>query len=125
MMLSYLVLVTHFVIIAFNVVGLILIPLGAHYGWSFVSRRGWRLIHALSWAVVALQALAGRACFLTDLQFQLAGGEGDTDPLIARIVNAVIYWPIPLWMFAVIYAAIFAIVLALLWIVPIRPVSGR
>jgi hypothetical protein len=121
MMLSHLVLAIHFAIIAFNVLGLIAIPLGAHFAWSFVRERLWRMLHVLSWAVVTLQALAGRACFLTDWQHELAGGEGNPDPLIARLVNAAIYWRLPLWLFAVLYAAIFAIVLALFWIVPTRP----
>jgi hypothetical protein len=43
--------------------------------------------------------------------------------MIARMVNAIIYWPLPLWVFTIIYAAIFAIVLAFSWIVPIRPAS--
>jgi hypothetical protein len=123
MTLSHLVLAIHFVIITFNVVGLIVIPLGGLFGWSFVRERLWRILHIASWGVVALQAVAGRACFLTDWQFELAGGEGNPDPLIARIVNAAIYWPLPLWVFTIMYAAIFAIVLALFWIIPIRPAS--
>jgi hypothetical protein len=123
MTLSHLVLAIHVAVIAFNLLGLIAIPLGAYFGWPFVRARTWRVLHALSWAVVALQALAGRACFLTDWQDALAGGEGNPDPLVARLVNAAIYWPLPLWVFAVLYAAIFAIVLALFWIVPTRPIN--
>jgi hypothetical protein len=115
---AHLVLAIHVAIIAFNVVGLVAIPLGARFGWSFVRALTWRMLHVLSWGVVALQAAAGRACFLTDWQYELAGGQGDPDPLIARLANAVIYWPLPLWVFAVLYAAAFAFVLTLLWVVP-------
>lgn len=123
MALSHLVLAIHFAIIGFNVLGLIAIPVGGFLRWSFVRVRTWRILHVLSWGIVALQAAAGRACFLTDWQYDLAGGEGHAEPLIARLVNAVIYWPLPLWVFAVLYALVFAIVLALFWIVPIRPVA--
>lgn len=123
MTLSYLILAIHFAIIAFNVVGLIAIPLGALFGWPFVRERTWRILHVLSWGVVALQAAAGRACFLTDWQYELAGGEENPAPLIARWVNAVIYWPLPLWVFAMLYAAIFATVLVLFWAVPTRQIS--
>jgi hypothetical protein len=123
MTLAHSVLAIHFAIIIFNVVGLIVIPLGGLLGWPFVRERIWRILHLVSWGAVALQAVAGRACFLTDWQHELAGGEGNAAPLIARIVNAVIYWPLPLWVFAIIYAAIFALVLGLFWIVPIRPAS--
>ena len=120
---SDLVLAIHFAVIAFNVVGLIAIPLGAAFGWRFVRAPTWRVLHALSWGIVALQAVAGRACFLTDWQYDLAGGEGNASPLVARLINAVIYWPLPLWVFAICYAAIFAIVLALFWIIPTRRIS--
>lgn len=123
MTLSHLVLAIHFGLIIFNVVGLIVIPLGGLFGWSFVRERIWRILHLVSWGAVALQAVAGRACFLSDWQYELAGGKGDADPLIARIVNAVIYWPMPLWVFTMIYAAIFALVLGLFRIVPVRPTS--
>lgn len=124
MTLSHLVLGIHFTIIAFNVIGLIVIPLGALLSWSFVRAPFWRMLHLLSWGVVALQALAGRACFLTDWQHELAGSQGNPDPLIARMVNAIIYWPLPLWVFAMLYAVVFAFVLALLWLVPVRPIGG-
>jgi len=118
--LSYLVLAIHFAVITFNVAGLIAIPLGARLGWAFVRAPLWRIVHLISWAVVAAQAAAGRACFLTDWQFDLAGGEGDPEPVVARLVNDLIYWPLPLWAFTALYAVTFALVIALFWIVPIR-----
>lgn len=125
MTLAHLVLAIHVAIIAFNLVGLVAIPLGARFDWSFVRALTWRMLHVLSWGVVALQAAAGRACFLTDWQFELVGGQGNPDPLIARWANAVIYWPLPLWVFAVLYAAAFAFVLALLWAVPPAQQAGK
>ena len=118
MMLAHLVLAIHLAIVAFNVAGLVVIPLGAWLGWTFVRWRAWRVLHVVSWAAVALQAATGRACFLTDWQYALSSGEGSSEPMIVRWVNAVIYWPLPLWVFALIYMAAFAWVLALLWIVP-------
>jgi hypothetical protein len=37
-----------------------------------------------------------------------------------RWVNALVFWPLPLWVFSAIYLAIFAYALALLWWVPLR-----
>jgi len=118
MLLAHLVLAIHIAVIVFNVAGLVVIPLGGRLNWSFVRVPMWRVLHVASWAVVALQAATGRACFLTDWQFALAGGQGNPEPMIARLVNAAIYWPLPLWVFAVLYAFAFVWVLALLWIVP-------
>lgn len=109
----------HLVVIAFNVMGLIAIPLGAALDWRWVRIRWWRALHIASWAVVALQAAIGRACFLTIWQDQLTG-EAAQPPLVARWINRAIYWPLPIWAFAVIYLVLFGAVIALWWAVPPR-----
>lgn len=113
------VLAFHFAIIVFNVAGLVLIPLGAWRRWRWVHGFGWRLLHLLSLAVVALQALAGRACFLTIWQAQLGGGT-HSQPMIAGWINRLIYWPLPLWLFAVLYVLVWLYALLLWWWVPPR-----
>ena len=115
--LGQLVLAVHILVIAFNVAGLLLIPVGAARGWRLVRWRWLRLAHLASLAVVAAQAALGRACFLTDWQGALTGG-GDQDPLIMRWVNSVIFWPLPMWVFTALYVAVFAYVVALWWWVP-------
>lgn len=115
--LGQLVLAIHIGVIAFNVAGLVVIPLGARLQWRFVRLRWLRLAHLGALAVVAAQAVAGRACFLTDWQAALTGG-GAHDPLIMRWVNSVIYWPLPMWAFTAIYVAVLAYVVALWWWVP-------
>ena len=73
-----LVLALHLAIIAFNVFGLVAVPVGALAGWRFVRVRWWRLLHLVSLAAVALQALLGRACFLTLWQGELEGARSET-----------------------------------------------
>lgn len=113
------ILVVHLAVIVFNVAGLIAIPLGAALGWRWVRVRWWRLLHIASWTVVELQAVLGRACFLTLWQDELTGA-GAQPPLIERWVNGLIYWPLPIWVFAAIYLVLFAAVVALWWLVPTR-----
>ena len=96
---------------------------------AFVRVRWWRGLHLASMAMVAVQALAGRACFLTVWQDDLSGASGRA-PLIMRVVNGRIYWPLPILAFTVAYAAVFVYVLALWKLVPPggsnrRPSSGR
>jgi len=124
--LGQLVLAIHLVVIAFNVAGLVVIPLGAKLGWSFVRWRWLRLLHLASWLVVAVQAVLGRACFLTDWQAALTG-QGAHDPMIMRWVNSLVYWPLPTWSFAAMYVALLAYVIALWRLVPVspRPSSAR
>jgi hypothetical protein len=119
MALADLILAVHLAVIAFNLFGLVVIPLGAWRGWGFVREPVWRLLHLASLSVVALQALAGRACFLTMWEDALTGAR-DGEPLIMRWVNRAIYWPLPFWAFEALYVAVFAYTLALLWLVPPR-----
>ena len=118
MILAALILAVHLGIIAFNLFGLVAIPLGAWRGWRFVREPSWRMLHVASLAVVALQAMAGRACLLTVWQDELTGSPPGTAPLIMHWINAVLFWPLPLWVFGIIYIAIFAFVVLLLWLVP-------
>jgi hypothetical protein len=119
-MLALVVLAVHAAIILFNIFGLVAIPLGRWRHWRFVHAPVWRILHLLSLGVVAIQAALGRACFLTIWQDALTDGSLESQPLIARTVDALIYWPIPIWVFAVGYLLIFAYALALLWLVPLR-----
>ena len=113
------VLALHLLVIAFNLRGLAVIVIGAWRGWRWIAIPWWRLLHLASWAVVALQAVLGRACFLTLWQDRLEGARGQA-PLVARWVNALIYWPLPLWVFTLLYLAAFGWVVALFWIAPVR-----
>jgi hypothetical protein len=115
------VLAVHLAVIAFNVFGLVAIPLGGWLGWDWVRVRWWRWLHLASMAVVAVQAAAGQACFLTLWQARLSGAGGVPEPLIMGLVNRLIFWPLPLWAFAVFYVGLLVYVLALLKLVPPRP----
>lgn len=120
------VLALHFAIIVFNVAGCVLIPIGAWLGWRWVRGLWWRLAHLLSLAVVAAQAMLGRACFLTVLQGDLSGN-AHMQPLIEGWINRLIYWSLPLWVFAAAYVAVFVYVIALwIWVRPSRskPIAG-
>ena len=120
-MAAIIVLALHLAIIAFNVAGCVLIPLGAWRGWRWVRGLWWRLAHLLSLAVVAIQAMLGRACFLTIWQGELSGS-AHVQPMIEKWMNGLIYWPLPLWVFAAAYVAVFAYVIALwIWVRPRGP----
>jgi hypothetical protein len=113
------ILALHVAIIAFNLFGLIAIPLGAWRCWRFVRIRWWRVLHVAVLAIVAIQALFGRACFLTIWQDALAGNAASA-PFIMRWINRLIYWPLPIWFFAGLYIAVFAYTVALWFLVPPR-----
>ncbi len=115
------VLAVHVAVIAFNVFGLVAIPLGGWLGWRFVRILWWRALHLALLAAVALQALFGRACFLTLWQAALQQGTGQPatgEPLIARWIDSVIFWNLPIAFFAALYVAVLVYALALWRLVP-------
>jgi len=118
------VLAIHVAVIAFNVGGLIVIPLGAWRGWRWVRIFWWRAAHLALLVAVALQALFGRACFLTLWQAaleQAAGAPASREPLIARWVESVIFWNLPIGFFAALYVAVLIYAVALWrWVPPAR-----
>lgn len=119
--LADLVLFAHLAVILFNVFGLIAIPLGAWRGWPFVRVFWWRALHVGLLGTVAIQALLARVCFLTIWQSDLlrqAGTAVSAEPLIQRWVNRLIFWPLPLWVFAAMYVAVLALAVFLWWMVP-------
>ncbi len=119
-MIAAAILALHLAVIAFNLFGLLAVPLGAWRGWRFVHAPGWRVLHLVSLGVTAAQAALGRACFLADWQFAASEQQGHADPLIMSWVNSLIYYDVPVWVFALIYIAVFAYALALLYFVPLR-----
>lgn len=116
-----LILLVHFAVVAFNVFGLIAVPIGRLFGWEFVRGFWWRFAHVLSLAAVALQAVLGRACFLTIWENALRtdAGPSDVPPMIASWINSVLYWPLPLWVFAAGYVGVLLYALMLWrWVPP-------
>lgn len=122
--LADLVLAVHAAIILFNIVGMVVVPIGAWRGWRFVHGFWWRALHLISMVTVAGQAALGRACFLTLWQAALESDGTATQPMIYAFVNRLIFWPLPLWVFTVFYVALLIYTLALWRLVPPRRRRG-
>jgi hypothetical protein len=117
MKLALAILAFHLGIILFNVFGLVAIPLGAWRHWHFVRVRWWRVLHLAALGIVAMQAVFDQACILTLWQDELSG-HGAGAPLIMRWIDRLIYWPLPMWFFVLLYVAVFLYTVALWWLVP-------
>jgi len=116
----------HMAVVAYIAGGLVVVPLGAWRGWRFVRNFWLRALHLAALVVVALQAVLGRACFLTIWQSDLlarAGEPASYEPLIQRWVERIVFWPLPIAFFTVLYCAVALYVLALWRLVP--PVRRR
>jgi len=122
------VLTVHIGVIVFIVFGLIAIPIGGRLGLEFVRALWWRGMHLSLMGVVAVQKLLGRACFLTVWEGRLMQRANPIArvPAVHLWAERLIYLDLPLWVFTVAYAVLFAYVLALWFAVPPRraPIAG-
>jgi polyferredoxin len=112
-------LVVHFLIAAFIVAGLLLVWLGAAFGWEWVRNPWFRYLHLGAIAFVAAEALLGIACPLTVWEDVLRGG-ARPESFVARWVQRLLYYRAPEWVFTAAYAAWTLATLLTLRLVPPR-----
>jgi hypothetical protein len=116
-------LVLHFAIAAFIVLGLVAVWAGAALGWQWVRSPLFRYLHLAAIAFVATEALLGVACPLTVWEDMLRGGVRPQS-FVGRWVYAALYYHAPEWVFTVAYVAWTLATLATLRLVPPRRKAG-
>lgn len=121
--LADLILVFHFLIVAFIVGGLLLVWVGALAGWSWIRNRWFRYLHLAAIVFVAAEALLGVVCPLTVWEDALRGG-ARPDSFIGRWVRQLLFYNAPEWVFTAIYAAWAGATLVTLRYVPPRQKAG-
>jgi len=122
-LLADLLLVFHFFIAGFIVLGLILVWAGALAGWRWIRNPWFRYLHLAAIAFVAAEALLGAACPLTVWEDLLRGG-ARPETFVGRWVARLLYYNAPEWVFTAAYCAWAAASLATLSLVPPRGKAG-
>lgn len=120
------ILVLHLLIVLFVVLGLPIILLGNKAGWRWVNSLPWRVAHLVAIAIVVLQAWLGQYCVLTVLESFLraqAGQQGYEASFIQYLVQRLLYYDAPLWLFAIIYTGFALLVIWAWWRYP--PTTGN
>lgn len=112
-------LVLHFAIVGFIVGGLVLTWAGAWLGWAWVRNPWFRYAHLGAIVFVALEALLGMVCPLTEWEDALRGGTRP-ESFIGRWVQRLLYYRAPEWVFTTAYVAWAAATLVTLRLVPPR-----
>jgi len=92
--LADLVLAFHFGIALFITLGLLLIPLGFIYSWSWIRNRRFRQIHAGLMLFIAIEAVLAITCPLTLLEAQLRQTTAPQS-FWAYQLNQLLYWDLP------------------------------
>ncbi len=118
-MLADAIMLLHLGIVVFNAAMLLLVPIGARR-WQWVRYRPLRLVHLAMMLFIAVQALLGRHCPLTLVETALRD-DAPARAFLMRLVETVLYWPLPLEFFAALYLACAVWTLAL-WVL-VRPAS--
>ncbi|VWX37053.1 MULTISPECIES: DUF2784 domain-containing protein [unclassified Limnobacter] len=111
------VLLTHFAIVLFVVVGLLLIVVGNLRAWPWVNRWWFRVLHLLAISVVVLESWLGIECPLTTLEnwLRLQAGQGVYQgSFIQHWVHGVMFYQAPGWVFALVYT-LFGLLVAVAW----------
>lgn len=122
-MLADLLLVVHFSLAGFIVLGLILVWAGALAGWRWIRNPWFRYSHLAAIVIVAAEALLGTACPLTVWEDLLRGG-ARPGSFIGRWVYRLLYYDAPERVFGALYALWAAAALLTLRIVPPRRKAG-
>jgi polyferredoxin len=117
------ILIVHFLIAAFIVLGLVAVWLGAALGWAWVRNPWFRWLHLGAIAFVAGEAVLGVACPLTVWEDMLRGGVR-AESFVARWVQSLLFYRAPEWVFTMAYLAWTTATLVTLWLVPPRRRAG-
>ncbi|UZP68667.1 DUF2784 domain-containing protein [Desulfovibrio mangrovi] len=122
-------LVLHFGIAAYNVLGLPVIWIGRVFRRSFVHNPWFRYSHLACMGAVLLLVLFETICPFTDWEYQLrllAARYGRPEiTLIQESLGGILYSDADWTTFGVMYGLWFLAILVTLWLVPVRPFLGE
>lgn len=112
--------IVHLAIALFVAGLLLLVPVGGALGWRWVRNRPLRMIHLAAMGWIAAETVLGLACPLTVWEAALRGVTVERG-FIQALVDRMLYYDLPAWIFGVAYVA-GALLSAALWAaVPPRP----
>ena len=121
LLLANTVLVVHLAIVAFVVLGLVLVIVGNLRRWRWVNHLWFRLAHLGAIAVVALEAWFGVTCPLTTLEMWLrvrGHTEAYSGGFVEHWLQRLLYYEAPPWVFVLGYSLFGLLVLAAWWYFP-------
>lgn len=122
------ILVLHILFVVFVVFGQLLIVVGKFRHWGWVRNPWFRVLHLLAITVVMVQAWLGEICPLTTWEMALRARGGDTvyaGSFVVHWLQEILYYDLPLWVFAVCYTLFAVLVLVSWFLVPPRGFGGR
>ena len=131
-LLADLIVVLHLAYVLFVLLGFAAIWLGAWLRWGWTRRPAFRITHLACTLVVAVEAVFGVVCPLTEWEHELRVRAGQlpryhgveaTEPIsfVGRLVRSVLFYDAPPWVLTTCYIVFGLVVLAtFVWLPPLR-----
>jgi len=111
--------VIHLGYVIYVILGFILIVVGIICRWKWIRNLPFRITHLLAIVGVACEALLGLNCPLTVLEFKLRYASDlskEKVSFIGIIIDSLLYYNAPRWLFTIIYTA-FALLVIITFII--------
>ena len=108
----------HLGYVVFVIAGFVLIVLGIFFKWKWIRNLWFRIIHLVTIAAVALEAIVGVNCPLTVLEFSLRYGAPPAErrvSFVGGLIDSILYYDAPAWLFTIIYVG-FALLVAMTFV---------
>jgi hypothetical protein len=118
----------HAAYVAFVVFGFLAIVYGITMGRLWIYNSYFRVLHLAAILLVCVEALTGVACPLTILEDRLRVLGGDTTypgSFVRLVLDRLIFFDLPQWLFTVVYLAFGALVLLAFVVAPPRIGQSR
>ncbi len=118
-----LILVIHFLYALFIIFGFAYIWTGYFAGFGSIHNPVFRYAHMAAMGIVVLESLFGIICPLTWIENQLRMNSGNSvyeEGFIPYWIHRLLFYDLPPWIFTIIYAAFFVLMIITVYIIPVR-----
>ena len=105
--------VIHLAYACFVLLGFLAIVIGIPCGWIWVRNFRFRIIHLVCTVLVPLESLVRITCPLTTLEnlfLRSSGANGYKRSFIGNLLNEILFYEAPEWVFTIIYVALATLV---------------
>jgi len=119
---AYLILLIHFVFVAFVVLGFIFIWIGYFTKQEFAKNAKFRICHILAMGIVFCESLVGMICPLTEWENYLRVKAGQDQvyetSFMQEWIHKIMFFDFSELTFVIVYALFFVVILLTFWVIP-------
>lgn len=112
------ILVVHALVVAFVILGFLLVVIGSFRQWRWIRNLWFRLAHLAAIGVVVAESWFGGICPLTEWEShfrELAGGVGYSESFVRHSLHKILFYDFASWMFTAAYT-VFVILVLFAWV---------